>query len=53
MLLDKHKKKTMSLIHCCSNHQLADLLIKSLGKLRFEELRAKFGISKKTLKNEC
>ncbi|KAF2324781.1 hypothetical protein GH714_016764 [Hevea brasiliensis] len=42
------KDGEISLVHCSSNDQLADILTKSLGKAKFEELREKIGVIKKT-----
>ncbi|KAF2292409.1 hypothetical protein GH714_022049 [Hevea brasiliensis] len=47
------KDGEISLVHCSSNDQLADILTKSLGKAKFEELREKIGVIKKLIKEEC
>lgn len=47
------KEGEVTLVHCSSKNQFADIVTKPLGKERFEELRLKLGISKKTLKEEC
>ena len=46
------KDGKVKLVHCNSNQQIADIMIKALPKGKFEVLRAKLG-SKKNLKEEC
>ncbi|KAL2325690.1 hypothetical protein Fmac_024748 [Flemingia macrophylla] len=47
------KSKEVSLEHCCSEKQIADIMTKALSKGKFEVLRSKLGVSKKNLKEEC
>ncbi|KAA3485264.1 laccase-2-like [Gossypium australe] len=45
--------KEVSLVHCSSENQLADILTKSLGTTRFEALRSKIGVCCIQSKDEC
>ncbi|GLT32318.1 hypothetical protein SLA2020_069930 [Shorea laevis] len=47
------KEKEISLQHCDSEEQNADILTKSLPKPRFEKLREKLGVTKPNTKEEC
>jgi len=50
---EAEKSKEVNLEHCSSENQIADIMTKALSKSKFEVLRSKFGVSKKTLKEEC
>ncbi|KAG8653315.1 hypothetical protein MANES_05G012904v8 [Manihot esculenta] len=52
-LREVENNSEIKLLHCKSNEQLADILIKVLSKNKFAELRKKFGISRKNSKEEC
>ncbi|XP_015170395.1 uncharacterized mitochondrial protein AtMg00810-like [Solanum tuberosum] len=47
------KDGEIQLVHCSSDQQIADIMTKALPKGKFEVLRAKLGVSKKNLKEEC
>ena len=47
------KDGEVQLVHCSSDQQIADIMAKALPKGKFEVLRAKLGVSKKNLKEEC
>jgi len=47
------KDGEVQLVHCSSDQQIADIMTKALPKGKFEVLRAKLGVSKKNLKEEC
>ncbi|GKV39929.1 hypothetical protein SLEP1_g47623 [Rubroshorea leprosula] len=47
------KNKQIQLLHYSSDVQLADILIKSLPKQRFEMLREQLGVTRLALKEEC
>ncbi|KAH0662190.1 hypothetical protein KY284_027121 [Solanum tuberosum] len=47
------KDGKVQLVHCSSDLQIADIMTKALPKGKFEVLRAKLGVSKKNLKEEC
>ena len=47
------KDGEVKLVHCSSDQQIADIMTKALPKGKFEVLRAKLGVSKKNLKEEC
>lgn len=42
----------VKLIHCKGEEQVADIMTKSLGRYKFEELRFRLGVSSKNIK-EC
>ena len=50
---EAEKLGEVNLVHCSSENQLADILTKALPKAKFELMRAKLGVSKKNLKEEC
>ncbi|KAK9672905.1 hypothetical protein RND81_12G133600 [Saponaria officinalis] len=52
-LRDAQQEKEVSLVHCPSEFQLADILTKALPTSRFEFLRLKLGVMPKSLKEEC
>ncbi|KAL4290264.1 hypothetical protein GQ457_14G025710 [Hibiscus cannabinus] len=43
----------ITLVHCSSENQLADILTKPRGKIRFEDLRMQIGVRSKVAKEEC
>ncbi|GAV66772.1 hypothetical protein CFOL_v3_10282 [Cephalotus follicularis] len=47
------KNGDVSLLHCKSEDQLANIFTKCLPKNKFEELRSKLGVSNINLKEEC
>lgn len=48
------KSREISLEHCSSEEQIADIMTKALSKGKFEMLlRSRLGVHKKTLKEEC
>ena len=50
---EAEKQGEVNLQRCNSDMQLADILTKALPKARFDYLKAKLGVSKKNLKEEC
>ena len=52
-LREAEKNGEISLKYCSSDEQLADIFTKALPRAKFEALRAKLGVSKKNLKEEC
>jgi hypothetical protein len=50
---EAEKSKEISLEHCNSENQIADIMTKALSKGKFEELRSMLGVFKKNLKEEC
>lgn len=48
------KSREISLEHCSSEEQIADIMTNALSKGKFEMLlRSRLGVHKKTLKEEC
>ena len=43
----------MNIVYCSSENQTADIQTKALPKAKFEFMRAKLGVYKKNLKEEC
>lgn len=43
----------MKLVHCSSDDQLADILTKPVGKMRFERLKYDIGVRRIMTKEEC
>ncbi|KAL5820898.1 hypothetical protein ACOSQ3_022780 [Xanthoceras sorbifolium] len=50
---EAEKNGDVQLIHCRSEEQLADILTKALSCVKFNALRSKLGVSKKSFKEEC
>ena len=50
---EAENKRKISLVHCSTEDQLADIFTKPLPKAKFESLRNKLGIQKKFFKEEC
>ncbi|CAJ2645183.1 unnamed protein product [Trifolium pratense] len=50
---EAEKSKEISLEHCNSENQIADIMTKALSKGKFEELRSMLGVFKKNIKEEC
>lgn len=49
-LCEAERNGEIHLVHCSSNDQVADILIKAPSRNRFEESRAKLGLFNKKLK---
>ena len=47
------RSKEITLMHCRSEEQFANILTKSLPKIKFNLLKEKLGVFKKNLKEEC
>ena len=47
------KEGEVELVHCKSEHQLADIMTKALGAGKFEFFRIKLGVFSKKFKEEC
>lgn len=50
---EAERNQEVKLVHCKSEMQVADILTRALSKNKFECLRSKLVVSKKTLKEEC
>ncbi|KAL5781428.1 hypothetical protein ACOSP7_006457 [Xanthoceras sorbifolium] len=50
---EAEKNGDVQLMHCRSEEQLADILTKALPCAKFNVLRSKLGVFKKSFKEEC
>ena len=50
---DAEQDKEVKMVYCQLEYQLADIFTKALLKIKFEFLKAKLGMIRKSLKEEC
>ena len=50
---EAERNEEVKVLHCSSEIQLADVMIKALPRIRLEFLKLKLGMSKQNLKEEC